>query len=175
MGILLEAIRTMQESDYKPYKTFLFVAYSGEGSEGGHDAHKPEPSQFLRSAAFFSSSYKIETAVRLRGLGAGDGRGLALFSPGNLRLMHLFEDAANRMNVRAKPVEDAVDMSIVFAGKTVRDSGQESPDITMSWQGWEKTSRTPSDTTDTISRMKIEKAGRTLALALMIIGRETNY
>jgi len=175
VGILLEAIRTMQESDYKPYKTFLFVAYSGEGAEGGNDVHEPDPSGFLRAAAFFSSSYKIEATVRLRGLGAGDGRGLALFSPGNLRLVHLFEDAAQRMGVRAQPVDDAVDMSVVFAGKTARDSGQESPDITLSWQGWEKTSRTPSDTIDTISQTKIEKAGRALALALMILGRETNY
>ena len=89
--------------------------------------------------------------------------------------MNLFEDAAQRMGVQARPVEDAVDMSVVFAGKTARDSGQESPDITLSWQGWENTSRTPSDTTNTISRTKIEKAGRTLALVLMILGRETNY
>jgi len=41
--------------------------------------------------------------------------------------------------------------------------------------GWEKTSRTPSDTINTISRTKIEKAGLALALALMILGRETNY
>ena len=175
VGIMLEAIRTMQESDYKPYKTFLFVACSGEGAEGGNDVHEPDPSGFLRAAAFFSSAYKIEATVRLRGLGAGDGRGLALFSRGNLRLVHLFEDAAQRMGIQAQPVEDAVDMSVVFAGKTARDSGQESPDISLSWQGWEKTSRTPSDTTDTISQTKIEKAGRALALALMILGRETNY
>ncbi len=65
----------------------------------------------------------------------GDGRGLALFSPGNLRLMHLFEEAANRMNVLAQPVDDAMDMSVVFAENTARDSGQEPPDITLSWQG----------------------------------------
>ena len=89
--------------------------------------------------------------------------------------MNLFEDAAQRMGVQARPVEDAVDMSVLFAAKTARDSGQESPDITLSWQGWEKTSRTPSDTINTISRTKIEKAGLALALALMILGRETNY
>lgn len=64
-------------------------------------------------------------------------------------------------------------MSVVFAEKTARDSGQESPDISLSWQGWEKTSLTPSDTINTISRTKIEKAG--LALALMILGCETDY
>jgi len=154
---------------------FNFVAYSGEGAEGSNDVHEPDPSRFLRSAAFFSFSYRIEATVHLRGLGAGDGRGLALFSRGNLRLMNLFEDTAQRMGVQAQPVEDAVDMSVVFTGKTTRDSGQESPDITLSWQGWENTSRTPSDIIDTISRTKIEKAGRTLALALMILGRETNY
>ena len=49
--------------------------------------------------------------------------------------MHLFEEAANRMNVLAQPVDDAMDMSVVFAGNTARHSGQEPPDITLSWQG----------------------------------------
>ena len=35
---MMETIRAMQESGYQPYKTFVFVAYSAEGMEGGeHD------------------------------------------------------------------------------------------------------------------------------------------
>jgi hypothetical protein len=35
VSVMLEAIRAMQESGYQPYRTFLFVAYSAEGLEGG--------------------------------------------------------------------------------------------------------------------------------------------
>ena len=35
VAVMLEAIRVLQETDYQPYKTLFFVAYSGEGFEGG--------------------------------------------------------------------------------------------------------------------------------------------
>jgi hypothetical protein len=34
--------------------------------------------------------------------------------------MNLFEDTAQQMGLQVQPVEDAVDMSVVFAGKTAR-------------------------------------------------------
>lgn len=49
--------------------------------------------------------------------------------------MYPLKNGHHRMNAWAKPVEDAADMSLVFAGKTVRKSGQESADIILSWQG----------------------------------------
>jgi len=79
------------------------------------------------------------------------------------------------MGVKAHPIEDAMDISIIFEEKSFREGGQEAPDITLSWEGWEETSRRPADTFANISEDKLERAGRTLALALLILGRETNY
>jgi len=175
VAVMLEAIRVMQETGYQPYKTFLFVAYSGEGREGGHTVFTPDASEFLNAARNFSSTYDIEAVVRLRGLGAGDGTALALSAGGNLRLANLFRDAARRMGVKARSVEDVMDISIVFEEKSFREGGQEAPDITLSWEGWEETSHRSADTFANISEDKLKRAGRTLALALMILGRETNY
>ncbi len=83
VAVMLEAIRTMQQSGYQPHKTFLFVAYSAEGLEGG----------------------------------------------------------------------------------------QQTPQIELSWQGWDVT----ADTLEAISVDKLKKSGRALSLALMILGRETEY
>jgi ABC-type dipeptide/oligopeptide/nickel transport system permease subunit len=35
VAVMLEAIRVIQQTDYEPYKSLLFVAYSAEGLEGG--------------------------------------------------------------------------------------------------------------------------------------------
>jgi len=175
VAVMLEAIRIMQETGYQPYKTFLFVAYSGEGREGGHTVFTPDASEFLNAARNFSWAYDIEAVVRLRGLGAGDGTGLALSAGGNLRLANVFRDAARRMGVKARSVEDVMDISIVFEEKNIYEGGQEAPDITLGWEGWEETSHRSADTFANISEDKLKRAGRTLALALMILGRETNY
>jgi hypothetical protein len=53
--------------------------------------------------------------------------------------------------------------------------GQEAPQIAISWAGWQATSGTPADTVEAISVDNLEKAGRALSLALMILGRETQY
>jgi hypothetical protein len=79
------------------------------------------------------------------------------------------------MDVKAYPAREAVDMSIVFEEKSRRERGQEAPEITLSWEGWETTMRMSSDTVETISTEKLGQAGRVLALALMSMGRELRY
>jgi len=177
VGVMLEAIRTMQETGYQPYRTFLFVAYSGEGLEGGREVCAPEAAEFLKAKYGFSSSLNIEAVVRLRGLGAGTGRTprLALSTQGSERLMSLFEDAAHRLGVRTRRVEEAIDMSIIYTEKSAYESAQEAPEISLSWMGWEETAHRPTDTLDAISTDRLEQAGRALTLALMIMGRGTRY
>jgi peptide/nickel transport system permease protein len=175
VAVMLEAIRTMQETGYQPYKTFLFVAYSGEGLEGGGEVSPLEVDRFLQAKQGFSTSFKVEAVVDLRGLGAGRGDGLALSAEGSLRLANLFAEAARQMGVKAYRAREPVDISIVFEEKGVLESGQEAPNVGLSWEGWEETSRTPSDTLEGISADKLEQAGRALTQALMILGRETQY
>ena len=35
VAVMLEAIRVLEEADYQPRRSFLFIAYGGEGSDGG--------------------------------------------------------------------------------------------------------------------------------------------
>jgi hypothetical protein len=175
VAVMLETIRAMQETGYQPYKTFLFIAYSGEGLEGGERISRPDVSKFLQAKRGFSTSFKLEAVVELRGLGAGQGNGLVLSAGGSTRLADLFEASARRMGVKASRAGEPVDISIVFEDKSSVGGGQEAPNIRMSWEGWEATSRLPADTLETISKDKLERAGRALALALMTMGRETQY
>ena len=55
------------------------------------------------------------------------------------------------------------------------ESGQDAPEVRLSWEGWAEDARLPSDTMDNISVDNLSDAGRTLTLALMIMGRERQY
>ena len=175
VAVMLEAIRALKESGYQPYRTLLFVAYSGEGYEGGHTVLNPEGSEFLTAARGFSRAYDIEAVIRLRALGAGDGSGIALSGGGNLRLISLFKEAARRTGVNARPVDELLDVGIIFHDRSFWEGGQEAPEISIAWEGWGETSGLTSDTSAMLSSEKMEQAGRTLALALMILGRERDY
>jgi len=52
---------------------------------------------------------------------------------------------------------------------------QEAPTVRISWEGWEEHSHLPTDTLENISADNLEEAGRTLAMTLMILGREEEY
>ena len=175
VAVMLEAIRTMKESGYQPYRTFLFVAYSGEGQEGGEWAAPPDVERFLEAKLGFSSNFDVEAAVDLRALGAGDGDGLTVSAEGSMRLSDLLTRCATQMGVEAKRGGESVDISIVFEEKSRYESGQEAPKVALHWQGWEKLARRPEDTVDRLSPEKLEQAGRVTSLALMTLGRERDY
>jgi len=175
VALMLEAIRIMQTSGYQPYRTFLFVAYSGEGLEWGESVLPPEVFKLLQAKHGFSSAFDIEAIIELRGLGSGSGEGLELLTGGSLRLANLFEEAARHAGVSATRGGENVDMSVVFETGSASDSGEEAPRIGVTWEGWEATSRMETDTIDTVSAEKLEQSGRAVSLALMILGREINY
>ncbi|MEA3334423.1 MAG: ABC transporter permease subunit [Chloroflexota bacterium] len=176
IGVMLETIRVLQQSDYQPYRTFLFIAYSGEGREGGESVQPHDVSKFLQAKAGFATTLEVEAIVHLRGLG-GSGERLQITAGGNQRLAKLFESAARQVGAATVRNEDAVDLSIVFAEGSGRagDLGQEAPTIGLTWEDWQGTARTAEDTMETVSADNLEMAGKTLALALMIIGRENRY
>jgi hypothetical protein len=175
VAVMLEAIRAMQESGYQPYRTFLFVAYSAEGLEGGEWVYPPDVDRFLEAKRGFLSSFDIEAVVDLRGLGAGEGDGVVISAGGSMRLADLFEEAARQRGVKARRGGEAVDISIVFEEMSRYASGQEAPKVGLHWDGWEATSRRPQDTLADVSQEKLEDAGRVLSLALMTLGRELEY
>lgn len=171
VAVMLEAIRALQTSGYQPYRTFLFVAYSGEGYEGGL-AYQPDVTQLLTNKYGFSAAFQVEAIVDLRGLGAAEGRNLELFSGGNLRLANLFEDAARLTGVPSRRADETVDISIIFEERDFQESGQEAPIIQIRWEGWEARAGTPADTLAAIDPDHLQAAGRAVSLGLMILGRE---
>lgn len=175
VAVLLEAIRVMQESGYQPKRTFLFVAYSGEGMESGLPVPRPEVSRLLQAKAGFARNLVPEAVVELRGLGAGEGAGIELLSGGSLRLADLFEDVTRRLGLPISMRSDDIDLSAVYRQGSSRESAEEAPRILVSWEGWEQDSLTNADVVEKISEEKLERAGKAVALALMIMGREIDY
>jgi len=175
VAVMAEVARTMRETGYQPYRTFLFIAYSGEGLVGGEPVSPSDVRKFLQARPGFSSNLDIEAIVHLRGLGSETGQKLALAANGSRRLLSLFEASARWMGVQTTPGSETVDISIVFEDKSRRERGQDAPELTMSWEGWEERARMPADTPDAISVEQLERAGRVLTLALMTMGREIDY
>lgn len=176
VAVMLEAMRTLQESGYQPYRTLLFVAYSGEGLDGGEPVNPKDIYKFLQAKQGWATTFDPVAVVSLRGLGAGAGKRLMLSAGGNQRLAQLFERAARQMGVPTARAEEAVDISIVFTDRSSRQGGgQEAPDIDLSWQGWQSTARTSLDIPEALSAEQLEQAGQTLALALMVMGRENRF
>jgi hypothetical protein len=175
VAIMLETIRTMQESGYQPYKTFLFIAYSGEGYEGGLPVSSGNVKRFLDAKYGFSSAYEIEAVVELRGLGASDGGDLLLASDGSLRLAKHFQSVSRRLGVPAQITREEIDLSLIFSDGSPLDSGEEAPRVRVYREGWETTSKTAEDQLENISAQNLEEAGRVISLSLMIMGREIDY
>lgn len=174
IALMLEIIRTMRETGYEPYKTILFVAYSGEGFEGGAP-FEPQVARFLQTKYGFSDNFEIEAIIELRGLGSSQGENLEIIAGGSLRLANLFEESARRMNTPVRRVGNEIDLSIVFSDMRVNASAEEAPSVGLAWAGWEQTANTPLDTAGSISQENLEAAGRAISLALMTLGRETDY
>jgi hypothetical protein len=175
VAIMLETIRVMQETEYEPKKTFLFVAYSGEGLEGGENVSSPDVFKILQAKIGFASAFELEAIVYLRGVGGGSGERLEVSAGGSLRLAELFETAARRVGARVVRRDEPIDISIIYSEGNPYESGQEAPEIQLSWEGWDQYVRLPADSFDTISAETLQDAGQTLSLALMIMGRERQY
>ncbi len=175
VAVMLELIRAMEASGYQPYRTFLFVAYSAEGQEGGEWVTSPDVERFLEAKKGFASNFDVEAVVDLRALGAGEGDGLVISAGGSMRLADLLEQCAKQMGVKAQRGGESVDISIVFEEKSRYERGQEAPKVGLRWDGWEVTSYQPNDTVASLSEEKLEQAGRVVSLALMTLGRELQY
>ena len=175
VGVMLEVARAMQTSGYEPYRSFLFVAYSGEGLEGGERVDPiKDVERFLGAKTGFLDNFEIEGAIILRGHGKGDGGPLLISGGGSTRLAGLMERAARQTGMEARRTGTPVDLGVVFEeGEEL--VGQEVPHVTVSWGESQVISSTPGDLAQQVSATQLEKVGRTLSLALMIIGRERDY
>ncbi len=175
VAVMLEAIRVIQETDYEPYKSMFFVAYSGEGLEGGEIASSPDVKRFLHARPGMPQ-FELEAIVQLRGVGTASGHKLEVSASGSLRLAEMFERVARQVGVKSTRAEESIDISVVYDERSANtDDLQEAPTVRLAWQGWQEHARTPADTIENVSAENLEQAGRALAMALMILGRERDY
>jgi hypothetical protein len=172
VAVMLEIIRNMRDAGYQPYKTFLFIGYSGEGLEGGEPIIAHEVSQFLEAKYGFSTNFKIDAVVELRGIGGEGGEHLEIAADGSQRLASLFEEAARRMGVRVSMTGAQLDLARIFEENDAYESGESNPRVKLSWEGWADSTNLPTDELKTISAANLEKAGEAISLALMVLGRE---
>jgi hypothetical protein len=177
VAVMLELIRAWNEVGYQPKKTFVFVAYAGEGFTSGQvPSRQIDPTTFLKAKYGFATSLEIEAVVYLRGVGAGSGRGLSLSTEGSLRLGELFVDAARQQGVTVHRRDEGIDLGVIFERTAVgMGGGEEAPYIVVTWEGYEDASRLATDTVEIVDPHTLDQVGRSLSLALMVIGRETVY
>ena len=172
VALMLEVIRTMQETDFQPYKTFLFVAYAGQGTTKGVPASPPDVRKFLEAKQSFQNNFTIEAVIKLEGDGGDSGENLTIEAEGSLRLADLFADAARRVGVSSVRVGEPTDLSAIFEAEPQRGQSQTAPQVTLRWGEAEQGAHNPSNSVDAET---LEKAGKAITLALMTIGRETEY
>jgi len=174
VALMLELIRTMQVSGYQPNKTFLFIAYAGEGMEGGEWVH-PDISDFLQAKTGFLNSFNLEAVIEIRGVGAGSGDAVLLSTGGSLRLVELFESSARKLRIPIKRAEDRIDLSVIFEEGNPYSAADEAPYLVLYWDGWWEIGGTAQDNLETINPDYLQKAGEVLSLGVMVIGHELNY
>jgi peptide/nickel transport system permease protein len=174
VGLMLELIRTMQETDYQPNRTFLFVAYAGEGQEGGEWVY-PDVSKFLQSKVGFSTSFDVEAVIDIRGVGAGEGEAVLLSTQGSMRLVELFESSATRLGIRTTRSQSQVDISSLFDEDNNNEPAADAPNIGIFWDEWWHTGGTVQDNFETIQVEKLQNVGEVLSLGVMVMGFELNY
>ncbi len=179
IGLMLEMLRTWQEVNYQPNRTFLFVAYVGEGYETGHSPEEAfDPKTFLKAKSGFLNAFDIDSIVFLRGVGAGEAEEMEIDAGGNLRLVDVFHDAAKRAHLKARSTRAEVDLSVLYTTRqsTFFSSGGEiAPTVRISYKGWNENSGLPSDSIDTIHPDWLQKMGRAVSTALMVMGQDERY
>ena len=79
------------------------------------------------------------------------------------------------MNLPIQLSGEAMDLNRIFDAGSAQEGGEEAPRIVLSWEGWESTRYSSADTPHNISQDVLDKVGRAVSLALMILGREQDY
>jgi hypothetical protein len=180
VAVMLEALRVLQETGYQSYKTLMFIAYSTEGLEGGELVLEPDLKRLLRAREALTN-LQPEAIVHLRGVGGGTGTHLEVAAGGSQRLAKLFESAARRVGARPVRAREEMDIGLIYTSTSggphnaAQSVGSEIPTVRLTWEGWQDTSRRPEDTLESVSPDRLEQSGQALALALMVLGRETEY
>jgi len=166
VAALLEMARALKQSPYEPKKTVVFVAWSGgERGEGLSVTN-------VMNAKTGFSSLTVEAVIELSGVGAGDGRAIALGEGSSFRLVKLFQQAASRIGAptttRGRGPHYGMPAQSGFGGRDALT-------LHLSWDGSDRTAHTPQDTFAAIDPEKLRLVGQTTLLTLNVLAREVNY
>jgi len=178
---LIELARSWSQADYRPKRTFLFAAYVGQGEDFNHSyRQRPTPGQLLEAKRGFQGAYEIWGVFDLSRLGDAQGKRL-LVDTGSVRLGNLLLRSARRMGVKAARVESVLDLEAIQGEAEGRfQPGEQRDDrkyvqARVSWQGGPPVWGTAQDNLERMSAESLNKAGRAISLALMVLGREWSY
>ncbi len=170
VAAMLEAIRALRDSEYQPFRTFLFVAYSGEGLPDL--AAAPEIATFLGARTGFDTAFDVQGVIYLRGLAAGSENTLAVWARENSDLSKLLSTAANLSGMETERADGSPSMNIFVPDSPEMNLAAPYPLVGLSRQGWERSARLAGDSQTFLSPDDLEASGEALSLGLMILGRE---
>jgi ABC-type dipeptide/oligopeptide/nickel transport system permease subunit len=171
LAVMLETIRAMREAEYQPYRTFIFIAYSGEGFEGGGRFQVENVDKFLEAKFGFSSAYELLGVIELGPLGPGSENGVIVTSDGSLRLTQLFAKAVGEQGLSVERVGADLDLERIFETGSTIESGSKTPWIEISGMQLDQ----ELDELEASDQEYLEQIGRALTQTLMVLGRELDY
>ncbi|MBM2842662.1 MAG: hypothetical protein HW404_499 [Anaerolineales bacterium] len=166
VGVMLELARILQEGPYAPDKTIIFVAWAGgERMEGLSVVN-------IMAAKVGFYRLNVESVLELSGVGGGSGEAIALGSGTSFRLTRLIESAASRVGVdvttRGRDTHIGLPTRIGFGQRNALTAY-------VSWDGSDEMAHLPDDTLVNLEPQKMESVGKTLALVLTVLSRESEY
>ncbi len=174
VATMLEMIRSWKATGYEPKKTFIFVAYAAYGFDYGKPPNpEPDVRQLLGGKFGFSTSFRKEAIVRLRGLGRDDR--LVAATGGSQHLADLLQRSGKQVGVKVERAREGLDIAVIYEGKGAALQGQEAPTIRLTGGTWYEVAQTPQDTPDQVHADALAKVGRVISLFLQVMGREVNY
>jgi aminopeptidase YwaD len=166
VAAMLEMARLQKESPYQPKKTVVFVAWSGGERQEGLSVTN------VMNAKIGFPFLSVESVIELSGLGAGDGKEVALGEGSSYRLTQLFQKAAGRLGVATTPRGRGPHFG---AEAATAYGGRDALSLYVSWNGSDQRAHTPADTWEAIDLEKLKKAGEAALLTLSVLSREVEY
>lgn len=174
VATMLEMVRSWKATGYEPKKTFIFVAYAAYGFDYGKPPNpEPDVRQLLGGKFGFSTSFRKEAIVMLRGLGRDDR--LVAATGGSEHLANLLIRSGKQMGVKVERAREGLDIAVIYEGGGAAFKGQEAPTVRLFGGTWRDVSQTPADTPDQLRADALARVGRAISLFLQVLGREVNY
>lgn len=170
VAAMLEVVRAMRESGYQPLRTFLFVAYSGEGLPGLEPA--PAVETFLGARTGFATAFDLRAVIYVRGMGFGGEDTLAIWAEETTALTKVLESAVHLSGMQTERYEGPPSMNIFAPIQAVEREKVEYTRVGLGRQGWEHGARLSGDTPTFLSTELLEESGEALSLGLMLVGRD---